>query len=1531
VRYNSDGTLHGDFEGVTTLDGAPTFTQGGAAVVLDADVNIRDAELDALNGGAGNYNGASVTLLRNGGVDSDDVFSFVDGNGISLNLGNLSNGSGVIASFDTSTPGQLVITFSDADPATTPTSADVDTILQQIAYANSSGTPPASAQIDWTFSDGDKQTTGATVVTIPGDATPPTQTNNAGSTVVEGGTDTLITAELLYSDSEQPATSVTYTVTTAAVNGQLELTTGPGVAISSFTQAQIDANLVVYVHDGSNTISDNFDFDVDDGQGNTLAGQSFSLIVTAVNDAPVHSAPAAAATPQDTALVFSVAVGNQISISDDAGAGLIEVTLTATNGTITIGEPLRSGTELLINTTTFGDQQKSAAAIDASGNLVVVWESAGQDNPDGKKGIYALRYDANGVAQGSEFLVNTTTANDQKEPAIAMDATGNFVIVWESTNQDGDKKGIYAQRYDASGVAQGGEFLVNTTTADDQKKASVAMDAAGNFVIAWESQAQDNADGRKGIYAQRYDANGVAQGGEFLVNTTTANDQKETEIAMNATSGDFVIVWESKDQDGDKKGIYAQRYNAGGVAQGGEFLVNTTTAGDQKEASVAMDTSGRFVIAWEGVDANKKGVYAQRYDAGGVAQGGEFLVNTFTAGDQKEPAVAIDGSGKFTIVWESKNQDGDKSGIYGQRYDVNGVAEGMEFLVNSATANDQKSPALAMDPSGDFVVLWDSKAQDDPDGRKGVFGQRFLASNGFSFSAGDGVDDTVMTFTGTLDDINAVLDGLVFDPTPAFTGLASLQIETDDKGNTGTGGDKTDDDTVLIYVGNSAPVLNNFGVMTLTNVNEDDTNPAGNTVAQIILSAGGNRITDADPSALEGIAVIGVDDTNGQWQYNAGTGWTAFGAVSNTNAVLLNDGASVRFVPNADYTGSAGDISFRAWDQTSGRNGDTGADASVTGGITAYSTASTTATLNVDPINDALTIIRLAGDGMSYNEGDGARVIEQSNDALVIDIDSLDFDGGNLTVSIAAGGDIADDLLSIRDQGVGIGNISISGSDVLYDFGSGAVVIGTFAGGSGGADLVVSLNSSATPTALTGLVKNITYENTDAATPSTTPRTIRFTAEDGDGASSVDYDTTVSVFDPNDAPTIANLVGDVLAYNEGDGAQIIAQGDDELVADVDSADFAGGDLRVSIVGGGDLTEDVLSIFDQGPGIGNITLSGTIVRYDFGSGTVDIGSFAGGSGGADLVVSLNSNATPTAVTALVKNITYENLDVDAPNTTPRIVRFTVEDGDGAFSSTNDATITVGAVNDAPVLDNSGTMTLTDVFEDDATPAGDTVASIIASASGDRITDVDTGALEGIAVTAVDDSNGQWQFNIGGGWSALTPVSGISATLLDASASIRFVANADYNGSAGNITFKAWDQSSGANGQTGVNVSSGGGTTAFSNQSATASLNITAVNDAPILNNSIVMTLTDVNEDDINPPGDTVAAIVLSAGNQITDVDVSPDEGFAVTSVDDSNGTWQYSTDSGASWLAFGTVSDTLAVLLDATESAPGTKPAVARAI
>ena len=180
--------------------------------------------------------------------------------------------------------GQLELTTDPGVGITSFTQDDIDN--NRLVYVHDdSNTTSDSFDFDVDDGQGNSVTGQSFALTITAvDDDPPVVVNNAGSTVAEGGTDTLIGAELLFTDTEQPATFVAYTVTTLPTNGQLELTTAPGVGITSFTQDDIDNNRLVYVHDDSNTTSDSFNFDVDDGQGNSVTGQSFALTITAVDD-----------------------------------------------------------------------------------------------------------------------------------------------------------------------------------------------------------------------------------------------------------------------------------------------------------------------------------------------------------------------------------------------------------------------------------------------------------------------------------------------------------------------------------------------------------------------------------------------------------------------------------------------------------------------------------------------------------------------------------------------------------------------------------------------------------------------------------------------------------------------------------------------------------------------------------------------------------------------------------------------------------------------------------------------------------------------------------------------------------------------------------------------------------------------------------------------------------------------------------------------------------------------------------------------
>ena len=384
--------------------------------------------------------------------------------------------------------------------------------------------------------------------------------------------------------------------------------------------------------------------------------------------------------------------------------------------------PAAIGDEFPVNTETTGDQERPVVAVADSERSIVAWQSVGQDG-DGD-GIYAQILHVDGTPDGAEFLVNTTTADNQGDPAVAVDSAGNFVVVWTDDALDGGGKGVFACMFGADGAPLTGEIAVNSHITGDQSTPIVTMDSSGGFAAVWTDAGQDG-DGAD-IYARRFTAAGLPATAEFAVNATTVGNQQHPAVAVDAP-GTITITWDSIGQDGDGYGVYGRQFNSSGSPIGGEFLVNTETASHQLLPSISANGAGRFAIAWNSYsqDGDSYGVYAQRYNPGGSIDGGEFRVNTETAGTQASPSIAMDDAGNLAVVWASNGQDGDGLGIYGQLYNSDGSAADGEFAINNYTTGHQTLPVAAISGAGRLTLAWASNAQ-DTDGY-GVYARQYAA------------------------------------------------------------------------------------------------------------------------------------------------------------------------------------------------------------------------------------------------------------------------------------------------------------------------------------------------------------------------------------------------------------------------------------------------------------------------------------------------------------------------------------------------------------------------------------------------------------------------------------------------------------------------------------------------------------------------------------------------------------------------------------------------------------------------------------
>lgn len=455
---------------------------------------------------------------------------------------------------------------------------------------------------------------------------------------------------------------------------------------------------------------------------------------------------------------------------------------------------------------------------------------------------------------------------------------------------------------------------------------------------------------------------------------------------------------------------------------------------------------------------------------------------------------------------------------------------------------------------------------------------------------------------------------------------------------------------------NTPPVLDISLNPRLGSVLQGSTNPVGTFIKDLVAGA----ISDID-GAGKGIAITALGRVDrGVWQFSRDSGktWKNVGTPpSNSSALLLpaDFGTKLRFVPDATFVGDL-KIYYRAWDRTQGvaegrwnlSNSDR------FGHYTAFS---------VDMENAALTVqarsrnpVVTLGGTINYTEN--AAPIVLASAATVSDPDSTHFSGGSLSVRISANAS-ADDRLAIRNQGTGAGQIGISGTTITF----GGATIGTFTGGVGTQPLSISFTTAAaTPAAAQALIRQVTFR-TLGNNPSTAQRSIVFVARDGKGGVSALETATklVNVVPVNDRPTV--VLGGTIGYRLNTPAILLASA--ATVADVDSPNFAGGELRVHI-GSGSSLDNRLGIaisFSVDAATGNVSYSGKVI------GTLNEN---GGKGKTDLVVTFNSNATVAMVQLLVRAINFHTVEGVAGT---RGVEFSVSDGDGAMSQTAIKTVNV----------------------------------------------------------------------------------------------------------------------------------------------------------------------------------------------------------------------------------------------------------------
>ncbi len=743
---------------------------------------------------------------------------------------------------------------------------------------------------------------------------------------------------------------------------------------------------------------------------------------------------------------------------------------------------------------------------------------------------------------------------------------------------------------------------------------------------------------------------------------------------------------------------------------------------------------------------------------------------------------------------------------------------------------------------------------------------------------------------------------------------------------------------INVFAVNDAPVLTAANPTDST----DENTPITLALSSFInAGAGSTTITDIDGPQLGGMAIIGAVG-NGTFAFST-TGAAPFTSVttpvSPTSALLLPNTAAVRYTPNA-LNGETVTITYRAWDQSSGTAG-TRANANSPGPTSAFSANTDTATLNVTNVNDApVPTADTRANSAQYVVNNSIPTTPSrsvlANDTDVDTNDTLTVTNTNSMLTTLGA------MVKLNANGTftytppntpPFSNLTLGNTlqdSFMYDLTDGtAPITGVLVE----LDVVVNQQpvavtdryTAASPTypGLIGTnedtvftvnnVLNGVRNNDSDPDAGDTISVVAETIASANGASvqinangTFTYNPTVPAAAALQALRQGNSITDTFTYKLRDNRGAEVQGTASVTVNgVNDAPTLAGAVANQAVNDNATIQPFSGILiadvDTNPSPQSQTAIVTIETPANGTFTAgSLGGFVQGPAGT-----FTFNGTAAQVTTAIRGLVFQPTANQVPPGSTVTTRFTVSANDGVAPAVTNNTTTVIAtsINDAPVLVPSGVRTLTGTNEDTTSPAT-TVANII----GTTVTDVDNAAVRGIAITGTT-GNGTWQFATNGVFNLVGAVSGSSALLLRSTDSLRYLPDLQ-NGENATITYRAWDQTSGTFG-TKVNIGGTGGATAFSSATDAATLTVTSVNDAPVLTPSGARTLTAINEDPIANPGNSVASVV---GGTITDVDNGAQQGIAVFGVDNTLGSWQFSTNGGTTFTNFGTPSANAARLL-----------------
>jgi hypothetical protein len=339
---------------------------------------------------------------------------------------------------------------------------------------------------------------------------------------------------------------------------------------------------------------------------------------------------------------------------------------------------------------------------------------------------------------GGPILVNSaTTAGDQQGPSVGIADDGRIRVFWNDvTASDVTQRGF---------AADGTPFAASAPNESDfsEQDAHGAVNGSGDWIVTWNTE-QESGDGRD-LFARRSSSNGSILAAEFQVNATAAADITASARAARADDDSYVVTWVDVTQPGD---LLVRKFAANGTAVTGELFANQATDPDLAQFGVAAGPDGSFLVTWQEDAPTIEQVYARCFDANGVALGSQFVVPAEQPTRNLSPRAAVDGLGNYVVAWI----EGGSADLEWRRLSPNCTPLGGDHLAAAGGVSGTQGMTFDVARDGAMLFAWNSTDLDPDQGisvleltKSGaVVGGEFLAhasATGAQVGAGAAIGD----------------------------------------------------------------------------------------------------------------------------------------------------------------------------------------------------------------------------------------------------------------------------------------------------------------------------------------------------------------------------------------------------------------------------------------------------------------------------------------------------------------------------------------------------------------------------------------------------------------------------------------------------------------------------------------------------------------------------------------------------------------------------------------------------------------------